>query len=215
MAKFEKFYALTDDKQDEIINAAMAVFGNNGFKKAYISEISEKAGISKSMIFYYFGSKEELYFFLLDISFDEVVKSFDNENLVEEKDFFKRIINVTELKMSVLRKRPSVMKFLTSYYFETDKEVVERKKEYEKKSDELRQDIAFDDLDMYKFKDTVDIKILFSMIMRWTEGYIAALQNSVVYKTDEEVNAFYDTLISEFYNTFEMLRINFYKPEYL
>ncbi len=215
MNNYEKFKAIPIEKQNEIINASMRVFGNSGYKKAYISEIAELSGISKSMVFYYFGSKKELYLYLLELSFNEIATPFDNNDWFEEKDFFKRIIWATEVKMVVLKKRPSIMKFLTSYYFDNDKEILEEKKEFVERSLELQKRFAFTDIDYSKFKDEVKPETVLKMLLRWTEGYIAVLQNVDHYQTDEEINKFYDGMLKEFYEVFDMLRLNLYKPEYL
>ncbi len=81
MANLDKFHALDEAKQNEIINAGLFVFGNSGYKKAYISEIAECAGISKSMVFYYFGSKKELYMYLLEVVFHEIADPFDTSEI--------------------------------------------------------------------------------------------------------------------------------------
>ncbi len=215
MANLDKFHALDEVKQNEIINAGLFVFGNSGYKKAYISEVAERAGISKSMVFYYFGSKKELYLYLMEVVFHEIADPFENVEIFEEKDFFKRIIWSTEIKALPLRKRPSILKFLTSFYFETDPEIKEEKAEYMKRSAEMQSRFGLEDIDYSKFKDSVDVGILMKIILRWTEGYISVLQNLELYKTIEEMQTFFDEMLKEFYEAFEMMRINFYKPEYL
>ena len=42
----DKFYALSEEKQSQILNAAYKVFATNQYKKAPSSEIAEEAGIS-------------------------------------------------------------------------------------------------------------------------------------------------------------------------
>ena len=60
----EKFYALSVEKQSQILNAAYKLFATNQYKKAPTSEIAAEAGISKSLLFHYFHNKRELYLFL-------------------------------------------------------------------------------------------------------------------------------------------------------
>ncbi len=215
MANLDKFHALDEIKQNEIINAGLFVFGNSGYKKAYISEIAECAGISKSMVFYYFGSKKELYLYLLEVVFHEIADPFDRGEIFVEKDFFKRIIWATEIKTKPLKKRPRILKFLTSFYFDTDPEIQEEKAEYMKRSQAMQSRFGLEDIDYSKFKDSVDVKLLMKIILRWTEGYISVLQNLEIYKTVEEMEKFFDDMLIEFYETFEMMRQNFYKQEYL
>lgn len=61
----EKFYALPEEKQNRIINAGFRVFSQNSYKKSPVNEIALEAGISKSLLFFYFKNKKELYIFLL------------------------------------------------------------------------------------------------------------------------------------------------------
>lgn len=60
----EKFFSLPEEKQQAIINAGYRVFSQNTYKKSPVSEIAAEAGISKSLLFYYFRNKKELYLFL-------------------------------------------------------------------------------------------------------------------------------------------------------
>src|SRR4051812_2735285 len=51
-----------DEPGDEkILDAARAVFGEQGYDAASIAEIGLRAGISKSVLYHYFGSKAGLY----------------------------------------------------------------------------------------------------------------------------------------------------------
>ena len=44
----DKFYALPEEKQSQILNAAYKVFATNQYKKAPTSEIAAEAGIYRS-----------------------------------------------------------------------------------------------------------------------------------------------------------------------
>ena len=50
----EKFYSLPKEKQQRIIQAGYRVFGGGSYKKCPVGEIAREAGISKSLLFYYF-----------------------------------------------------------------------------------------------------------------------------------------------------------------
>lgn len=49
------------DREEQILDVASRVFGGNGFGATGIQEIAEQAGISKPLIYTYFGSKEGLF----------------------------------------------------------------------------------------------------------------------------------------------------------
>ena len=60
----EKFFDLSMEKQDKIMNAALKVFTKNRYKHASTDVIIKEAGISKGLLFHYFTSKAGLYSFL-------------------------------------------------------------------------------------------------------------------------------------------------------
>lgn len=49
------------DREEQILSVALAVFGNEGFAATSVAAVAERAGISKPLIYSYFGSKEGLY----------------------------------------------------------------------------------------------------------------------------------------------------------
>ncbi|MGM9948116.1 TetR/AcrR family transcriptional regulator, partial [Floccifex sp.] len=53
----EKFYSLPIEKQKTILNAGYRIFSENTYKNSPVSQIAKEAGISKSLLFYYFKNK--------------------------------------------------------------------------------------------------------------------------------------------------------------
>jgi AcrR family transcriptional regulator len=52
---------LTDFRRDEIIAAALKIFGSKGFAATRAEDIASQAGIGKGTIYLYFRSKEDIY----------------------------------------------------------------------------------------------------------------------------------------------------------
>jgi AcrR family transcriptional regulator len=50
-----------DERQEQILKAALRVFGRQGFAAAKISDIASEAGVSYGLVDHYFGKKEEIY----------------------------------------------------------------------------------------------------------------------------------------------------------
>jgi AcrR family transcriptional regulator len=50
-----------EDTKQKIINAALDIFGEKGFKAATVREICNTAGVNLALINYYFGDKKSLY----------------------------------------------------------------------------------------------------------------------------------------------------------
>ena len=57
----EKFFDLSREKQDRMINGALEVFAKNGYKHASTDDMVKAVDVSKGLWFHYFGSKAGLY----------------------------------------------------------------------------------------------------------------------------------------------------------
>lgn len=58
-------YAKGVAKREEILDAALAVVAEHGYRKASVREIADAAGLSPAGLLHYFGSKEELFVAIL------------------------------------------------------------------------------------------------------------------------------------------------------
>lgn len=50
-----------DARPEEILKAALAVFGEKGFARARLDDVARKAGVSKGTLYLYFDSKDSLF----------------------------------------------------------------------------------------------------------------------------------------------------------
>ncbi|WP_234124413.1 TetR/AcrR family transcriptional regulator [Clostridium hydrogenum] len=205
----EKFLSLPVEKQNTIIDAALKCFGTNGYKKTSVSEIASNAGISKAMVFHYFGTKKALYIYLIELSSDlimnEIYEKFDKTIT----DFFDRIIISGNIKVSVMKKHPAIFLFLTNVYFETDEEVKKDIQNIFVKGEVFRNKIAFDGTDTSKFKTGIDSKLVMKMLVWLAEGYTSELSNKINTEAD------FDELFKEYYECVNLIKNNFYKEEYI
>ncbi len=127
----EKFFDLKKEKQDRMINAALKVFGMRGYQLASTDDIVREAGISKGLLFHYFGSKLGLYSFVYDYSVRFMsleLKAAVDDN---ETDFFALHKQIEAGKLQVLKNYPCMQLFLEKCNTENIKEAllaVEEKK---------------------------------------------------------------------------------------
>src|SRR5437868_14803801 len=52
---------LPEERPQQIIDAALAIFGERGLAAARLEDIAKRAGLSKGTIYLYFPNKEELF----------------------------------------------------------------------------------------------------------------------------------------------------------
>jgi AcrR family transcriptional regulator len=63
----EYIFDKTFDHRDALLNAALQEFGEKGYRQASINTMLKDAGMSKGQFYYYFKSKEHLYFALISM----------------------------------------------------------------------------------------------------------------------------------------------------
>ncbi len=114
----EKFFDLKKEKQDRMINAALKVFSKGGYKHASTDDIVNEAGISKGLLFLYFGSKLGLYSFLYDYSVRFMKLEITGGVSSTEQDYFEIRREMEYAKMQVLKNYPYMQQFLDRCRFE-------------------------------------------------------------------------------------------------
>lgn len=107
-----KFFDLKKEKQDRMINAALKVFATQGYRHASTDEIVREAGISKGLLFHYFGSKLGVYAFAYDYSVRYMILELGARVPAGESDLF-AICRAVELsRMHAMRGYPYMQQFL-------------------------------------------------------------------------------------------------------
>ena len=203
----EKFLALSEEKQKNIIDVALAIFGKMGYKKSSMNDIATAAGISKGLVFHYFGNKKALYQYLIKISGDILRGEMNSQLVKNSSDFFDRLKLVTETKMLVMKKHPAILLFVGSVYCETDEDVADSIKDMLLQGEAFRGGLAFEGMDASKFKEGVDPQLVLNILVKFSEGYVSSSPNMA------ELD--FDKLLSEFDACLDLMKENFYKEEFL
>lgn len=203
----DKFLALSEKKQKTIINAALQCFGKFGYEKASINDIAVAAHISKASVFQYFGSKKQLYIFLLECCKKLITEIFDKTALDAESDLFDRILASSRMETVSLKKQPFIIPFITSVCEEKSPEVSGILTVMLDEVGKYRDALVLRKRDTLKFKNPADAEPVFKMLLLMAEGYAARYRNEEVFD--------FDTVMDEFEKNIAVLRNNFYKEEYL
>ena len=152
--RFDQFHALEPEKQQRILHAAMAEFIAQGFARASTNAIVQAAGIGKGMLFYYFGSKDELFDFLCEYAMEEP-SMFLRRLTFDNGDFLDRFRVVSEEKQRALAEHPLLLRFFESLYRAENAAKLEKFAEQLKlMRDEMHQKL-YDGLDYSLLRDDI------------------------------------------------------------
>lgn len=187
---------LDKTKRDKIQQASLEEFAEHGYEKASTDRISQRAEVSKGLIFHYFGSKSKLYMITINSCINEMLEDFKNVD-IDNNDFKSTIKLLLELKYRYFADNPLKYKLIVNGFHNSPKEL---KEELVKKYHDLMEiglNIFTDIIKKLPLKKDVSIEGVVTVI--------AAIQNTLLSKylsifTDDTVSfeKYYNKVADEF-----------------
>jgi AcrR family transcriptional regulator len=98
--------------EQAIIEAARKVFQEKGFKEATMRDIAAEANINMAMVHYYFRSKENLFFLVLNEAFSLLVEKIIIILTNNELDIFEKIRAIVREYITFFNEKPYLPQFL-------------------------------------------------------------------------------------------------------
>ncbi|MCL2754256.1 MAG: TetR/AcrR family transcriptional regulator [Oscillospiraceae bacterium] len=193
---------MEDCKHDKIIAAATREFAK-GYKAAHTDDIAREAGVSKGLLFHYFGSKEKLYAATLEHAFTVIFSEFIAQIDFSNGDIIERILQATKLKCELTHKYPSLFELSATAYIEGT---------HAEKFMPLYTDMTtrlFANIDESLFKEGIDAQKAAKVIHWSLTGYANA--QVVPDKKLAQYQSEYEHYMAEMQEYFIMFRKLFYK----
>jgi len=109
---YSSFEKLPAEKRDLILRISMEEFAEKGYHKASTDTITQRAGISKGILFHYFKSKKGLFLYLVEHTRDMLEQKARAEmQTLDEDDYFERIKKIMIIKSRVAFNYPVETEF--------------------------------------------------------------------------------------------------------
>jgi len=205
--QYEKFQTLEEEKRQRILNAAMHQF-LNGYKNASTDSIVKEAGISKGLLFHYFGTKENLYNFLVNHAITTVQTEYIDLINTHQPDILDSIWQLSLLKQDLSKRFPTIFEFLTRVYVD-DKDCPA--KEHLAKFHTIQANMVADiyaQCDKTLFREDIPPDKIIEIILWTVNGFS---QSKVAQAGVSDVVKNYDTFLEEFQSLIKILKQCFYK----
>ena len=213
----EAFIALPKEKQETILLAAANEFVEHGYAEASTNRIVQAAGIGKGMLFYYFGSKQELYHDLVDQTIQSIEGYFE-AFLPSHAQFgiIEALWHATRVKMEAYVAHPALFDFLSRLYLYPHELLVseEAKRRFEELDIRREQMLGelFARADMSRLRPDIPQERLVRYLVWAMDGYnqhvINHVRSAQVKKmSDVDWGPFWE----EFDRYMEDLKVLFYK----
>lgn len=193
------------DKIERIKASATEQFSRYGYKKTSIDNIIRDAQVSKGLFYYYYSDKKDLYLKLYD-EYCELVSRGVNEKVdTHETDFLKRMLQITTLKIELLRQYPSIFLFLSKAYYETDPDLVNEIGEKNQAMIEASTSSALSSIDHSLFSETADLDKSINLVVWVAEGFVK--------QVSEQSESLDPAAFEEFRDYLELVRTGIYRKE--
>ncbi|MEN0002341.1 MAG: TetR family transcriptional regulator C-terminal domain-containing protein [Pseudomonadota bacterium] len=95
-----------------ISQAALDVFSTDGYRGATVDRIAERAGMSKTNLLYYFGSKEEVYATVIEQTVEEWLQPF--ADIDPDGDPIEEIRKYISIKLKMSAEKPEASKLFAN-----------------------------------------------------------------------------------------------------
>lgn len=167
----DKFFNLKREKQDRFINAALKIFSEHGYQKASTDDIVKEAGISKGLLFHYFGSKLGLYEFVYNYSTKLFMMEYGGIVSSDRVDFFELQRQMELAKRNIMISYPYMNIFVEKAFREESFDVLSVvAASMDQYSDELAQ--IYSRADISRFKDGIDPSAILKMCLFVSDGVL-------------------------------------------
>lgn len=198
ISNFEK---LPEDKKQTILSACILCFGTSGYEKTSIAEIAKAAGISKASVFSYFGTKQDLFMYIVQYTWGELEEVFAEGSW----DYFQSLTQFIKAHFQIIEKHPGMFNFMRMVNKLVAKEAL----------DELAELSRWH---LERYERTIFARVNWGMFQ---EGYAKeTIKNltiwvgmSCVMELDKKMGI--EKLVKETEKYFDILKKSLYKPEYI
>lgn len=207
----ERFKKIPVAEQARILQAAMEEFANNGYRRASTNTIVEAAGIPKGTLFYYFGSKKNLFFYVLDNAIVDFGSFIQAEKGEPPDELFERLLHREQVKLRFAAAHPLTFRFFSKVFLDIPADILEelggRFKEYSAAS---ADDLTVG-LDRTPFREGVDVEDAINMIHVLLEGIFARYSPRLKSAASEAFDTLIQEISAECQRYFNMIKKGIYK----
>lgn len=207
---YELFERLPEDKKRTIIDTCIKEFGNFGYANASTNNIVKNAHISKGTLFNYFGSKKNLFLYILDYTTNYYVDYLIKRMKKNNPDFFQRIIEWNEMKIEVSLEEPDIYNFFISAFINIPEELKSDISERYKRLYEKGLFLTFNGLDMSLFRKDIDVKKAIDLTLLAVNGLSERYSSAIKVSKDNGLGTLNERL-EDLKSYIAILRKAFYK----
>jgi len=195
----------------KILQVCVDEFAEHSYKEASTNEIVKKAGISKGVLFHYFGSKKNLYLYILEYAINHFAKALLSELDNLSSDIFDRLIEWSINKIKISYENFKIYKIIMSAFLDTPIDV---KVDIEEMSTRLFSQLMpkfLEGIDVSRFKKGIDAQKVMQIIMISLDGLSNKYINELIKIGAENSLNKMEEIVEEIKEYMEILKYGVYE----
>lgn len=202
---------MAEEKRKRILDACIEEFATKGYEGASTNEIVVKAGISKGILFHYFGSKKNLYLYVIDHAIDYTINKYYSEVEKLPDDLVERVMYRGRQKIRIAAEEPYLYELVYRAFVNTPEDLKEELQARYDRIYDLEAVHFFTDIDTAKFRDDIDPQDAYEMILLFARGIFVGYLDRFKAVSAEESFKYMDELMHKTEVFMEILKKGIYK----
>lgn len=142
---------MNENSKEKIINVASKIFAHYGYAKTSIEQIAKEMHKSKTVIYYYFKNKCEIFESVIDKEANQLREKILAE-LKKHKKASTKLKSYILTRMEEMKKLINIYKALKDEYFDGIPEIIEIRKKFDNEEILLIREILIEGLRKKEFK---------------------------------------------------------------
>ena len=183
----ESFEKLPVEKQEKILNTGIRIFSMRSYRDVSTDVITRECGVSKGILFHYFGSKQEYYLACLNTSLQRLTET---KTEAEGADFYDILFETMKEKFSICRRYRDEMHLVNMASRDASEEIKVKKAEL---IQEYRKAVHQESAEVLaKALSRLPLKKKSPLITEGLQTYVSAVMNRYLLQYQEEPDRFFE-----------------------
>ena len=212
-SKYANFERISPEEQQRILEACIEEFAQHGYASASTNAIVTRAGIPKGTLFYYFGSKKDLYLYVIDHAVAQFVEAYDRLAGEMPSDLFERLLYRGHVRMQFAIEHPRLYQLFFNAFLNAPKEIqAELAPRFSGYAAESRARLI-EGLDLTRLREGLEVGKAIELVNLVLEGIYNRHAPALRQSSPEESLALVEAITAETREYFEILKQGVYKSQ--
>lgn len=198
------------DKRQMIMQAALEEFYLKGYEGASTNRMTKAAGVSKGILFHYFGDKRNLYLTVVDECLKHYHHILTSPSMDLSEDLFEAIEQLSEQKAEVFKSNPIMFGFIANTFMAMPEELKSDLKRMQQQMNKDSIQLLASRIDQSRFREGIDPERAIEFVLLSLESVVTK-QMSGMYEDNAVGSGLSTAFDTKSY--LDMLRYGIYRKE--